>query len=97
MNSQQTCDDYILISKLADLSCNLTRDFFINQIMTDYPDLEDIEIRVFEVVTSAVRYLYDINAELKRRKNTYGGESKLHTVANDIYTFVQVLEGAEFH
>ena len=34
---------------------------------------------------------------MKRRKNAYGGESKIQKLAKDIYSLAQVLEGAEFN
>ena len=96
-NGQRDNDDYALVSKLTELSCNLTKDLFVNQLITDYnAELEDIRLRLYEAVKASTDYPYDPTVDLKRRKNAYGGENKLQKLAKDIYVLVQVLEGSEF-
>ena len=73
-NGQRDNDDFTLISRLTESSSNLTIDLFLNQLLTDYnSELEDIRLRLYEAVKASDGYPYDLNVDLKRRKNAHGG------------------------
>ena len=67
-------DDYSVVSKYMELASNLTKDLFINDILSqtrcDVDSLCDIRLTLNEAVKNIDDYPFDQNTELKKRKKT---------------------------
>ena len=83
-------DDYSVVSRYMDFASNLTKDLFINEILShtrsDADSLCDIRMILYEAVKNIDDYPFDQNTELKKRKNTRRSDSVELKLARDIYT-----------
>ena len=101
--TQDSCarnSDPLSVDSLVYVSRSLPKGMFISKVIKDSSSnrerLESVRLSVFEHLQVLEGYPFDSKASLKKRVHTRTGDSVEYKLAQDIYSLVSVIDGAEW-
>ena len=97
---QSTTNQDTYSSAFIHLYRDLPKDLFISRILSDFNSdemqLKEVRSKLFTELKSFEEFPFGPGNELKRRKNTKGGENVLMKLCTDIFILTSVIDGAPF-